>query len=170
MPVSMIATDPTWTNPQTCSSKTCFEIFRENRLFSCLFLARFSVARSKALLSLRSARGAMAGEELGLGHRFRARRRGADPGISESLIHTCRSPACFIYSLHPHSSASANFQCWPVLSSSCSRERPDQVLTFFPSLKEPPVPVQCFKKVYKPSGPVPDPVLHIFRTPWFQVL
>jgi hypothetical protein len=31
-----------------------------------------------------SARGAMAGEELGLGHRVRARRRGEDPGISES--------------------------------------------------------------------------------------
>jgi len=103
MPVSMIATDPTWTNPQTSSSKTCFEIFRENRLFSCLFLARFSVARSKALLSLCSARGAMAGEELGLGHRFRARRRGADPGISKSVIHTCRSPACFIHPfIHIH--------------------------------------------------------------------
>lgn len=121
MPVSMIATDPTWTNPQTSSSKTCFEIFRENRLFSCLFLARFSVARSKALLSLCSARGAMAGEELGLGHRFRARRRGADPGISESFIHTCRSPACFIYSFHPHSSAGANFQCWPVQENLQSR-------------------------------------------------
>ncbi len=92
----------------------------------------------------------MAGEELGLGHRFRARRKGADPGISESFIHTCRSPACFIYSFHPHSSAGANFQCWPVLSSSCSREPPVQVLTFFPSLKEPPVPVQCLQKFIDP--------------------
>jgi hypothetical protein len=127
MPIGMIATDPTWTNRQTCSSQTCSEIFTENRLFSRPFLARFSVARSKrscrsALLC--SARRAMAGEELGLGHKFRARRRGADPGISESFIHTYRSPACFIYPFHPHSSGGANFQCWPVLSSSCSREHP----------------------------------------------
>jgi hypothetical protein len=36
-------------------------------------------------------------------------------------------------------------------------------------MKEPPVPVQYFKKVYRPSGPVTDPVLPIFRNPWFRL-
>jgi hypothetical protein len=82
-----------------------------------------------------------------------------------------------------HLFLSSTFICgcqFPVLAG--SREPPVQVLTFFPSLKEPPVPVQCLQKfidprvqfqtlfvtfsgppssstkVYRPSGPVPNPV------------